>query len=419
MVELQSIFKKAYWTLAAGGLLYVLFICAVTFPEIQRFVLYAHKFNPSYWQNLNQVEQFGFLKTQVQPFNLVTPDNETLYGWHLLPLHLVHEHEKELMENTPFGPSTDYTETVAFKILASNPNSRVVVSFHGNAAHLGSANRPNGYNTLLGLSTPENPVHVFAIDYRGYGLSTGNPTEEGLVTDGVSLLNFLTAGPLSIPTSRIAIVGQSLGTAVTAAVAERFAYGSPDPKAIQPTIKDAEPFAGVILLASFSSISNVLESYSIKGFTPPMLSPLLGYPRFQNWVLSHIVDHWDTAGRVARLAGINPAEPDVSGLKYSQKDLDLTIVHALNDADIPWYEGRRVWVAATGENIEGAPGAITFEKFETGSSNQIQVWENSFLGTDGKQVVKRVRWERIRYGGHNRVASSSVAGLAVLRAFEN
>lgn len=36
MVELKSIFKKAYWTLAGGGLLYVLFICALTFPEVQR-----------------------------------------------------------------------------------------------------------------------------------------------------------------------------------------------------------------------------------------------------------------------------------------------------------------------------------------------------------------------------------------------
>ncbi|KAJ5778209.1 hypothetical protein N7520_001455 [Penicillium odoratum] len=419
MVELQPIFKKTYWALAAGGLLYVLFICALTFPEAQRFVLYAHKFNPSYWEDLNKVEQFGFLQAQVQPFNLVTPDNETLYGWHLMPLHLVHEHEKELMENTPSGPAEDYTQTIAFKALNNNPNARVVVSFHGNAAHLGSANRPNGYRTLLGLSTPENPIHVFAIDYRGFGVSTGSPSEEGLVTDGVSLLNFLTAGPLKVPTSRIAIVGQSLGTAVTAAVAERFACGSPDPKAIQPIIKNAEPFAGVILLASFSSLTNVIESYSIKGFTPPMLSPLIGYPRFQKWVLSHIADHWDTAGRVARLAGIETAEPDASGLRYSQKGLDLTIVHALNDADIPWYEGRRVWVAATGENIEGAPGALIFEKTDSGSSHQIQVWENRFVGPDGAEIVKQVRWERIRYGGHNRVASSSVAGLAVLRAFEN
>ncbi|KAJ5273445.1 hypothetical protein N7478_008570 [Penicillium angulare] len=419
MVELQPILKRAYWALAAGGLLYVLFICSLTFPEVQRLALYVNKFNPSYWQDINQVEQFGFLKTQVQPFNLKTPDNETLYGWHLLPLHLVHEHENELMKNTPSGPAEDYTKTVAFKTLASNPNARVVVSFHGNAAHLGSANRPNGYNTLLALSTPENPIHVFALDYRGFGASTGSPSEEGLITDGVSLLNFLTAGPLNVPTSRIAIVGQSLGTAVTAAVAERFAFGSPDPKAIQPAIKNAEPFAGVILLASFSNIVNVIESYSIKGFTPPMLSPLIGYPRFKKWVLSHLVDHWDTAARVARLAGINAADPDMSGLKFSQKDLDLTIVHSMNDADIPWYEGRRVWQAATGENIEGAPGDLTFEKNDSGGPNQIKVWEHRFTGNDGAEVVKRVRWERIQYGGHNKVASSSVAGLAVLRAFEN
>lgn len=39
MANLQPIFKKAYWALAAGGLIYVLFICALTFPEVQR--LYA------------------------------------------------------------------------------------------------------------------------------------------------------------------------------------------------------------------------------------------------------------------------------------------------------------------------------------------------------------------------------------------
>ena len=36
MAELQSIFKKAYWTLAAGGLFYVIFVCAMTYPVVQR-----------------------------------------------------------------------------------------------------------------------------------------------------------------------------------------------------------------------------------------------------------------------------------------------------------------------------------------------------------------------------------------------
>lgn len=58
----------------------------------------------------------------------MTPDNETLYGWHLLPLHLCHENEEELMENPPSGPAKGYKETMAFKLLANDPNARVVVS---------------------------------------------------------------------------------------------------------------------------------------------------------------------------------------------------------------------------------------------------------------------------------------------------
>lgn len=58
----------------------------------------------------------------------MTPDNETLYGWHLLPLQLCHEHEEELNANEPDGPADDYTQTTAFKLLKNDPNARVVVS---------------------------------------------------------------------------------------------------------------------------------------------------------------------------------------------------------------------------------------------------------------------------------------------------
>lgn len=36
MVQLQSIFKKAYWSLAAGGLVYMAFVVSLTYPTIQR-----------------------------------------------------------------------------------------------------------------------------------------------------------------------------------------------------------------------------------------------------------------------------------------------------------------------------------------------------------------------------------------------
>ncbi|GAQ37572.1 hypothetical protein AtubIFM55763_000414 [Aspergillus tubingensis] len=417
MVELQPIFKKAYWALAAGGIFYAIFVCAMTYPVVQRFALYVNKINPTAWQDVNLVESFGFLKTQVQPFNLVTPDNETLYGWHLLPLQLCHEHEEELNANEPDGPADDYTKTTAFKLLKNDPNARVVVSFHGNAAHLASAQRPDIYRQVLGLSTPQNPVHVFAIDYRGFGLSTGTPTEEGLITDGVSLLNYLTFGPLNISPSRIVIMGQSLGTAVSAAVAERFAFGSPNPTAIQPALKDPEPFAGVILLASFSNVPSLIDSYSLKGITPPMLSLLTNYPRAHNWAKSHIVDRWDTAARVARLSGVNTnITKDDPNPAYANKGLDLFIIHAANDVEIPWQEGRRVWIAATGEDIPGGPGRIVHERKDSNGPNEVQIWENQ--STKDNAVVKRVRWERVSHGGHNRVATFSVAALSVMRAFE-
>ncbi|KAA8649029.1 alpha/beta hydrolase [Aspergillus tanneri] len=416
MVELLPIFKKAYWTLAAAGLVYVGLVCSLTFPGVQRFALYANKINPTAWQDVNRVESFGFLKTQVQPFNLVTPDNETLYGWHLIPPHLCRDHEEELEANEPSGPAKDYTKTPAFKLLANDPNARVVVSFHGNAAHLASAQRPDTYRMLLGLSEPSHPIHVFAIDYRGFGVSTGSPTEEGLITDGVSLINFLTAGPLKISPSRIVILGQSLGTAVSAAVAERFAFGSLDPSAIQPALKDPEPFAGVILVASFSNLTNLVESYSFKGITPPILSPLMGYPRVQNWARRHIVDRWDTTARVARLTGVGPTAQNDSSTGYASKELDLTIVHAWNDVEIPWYEGRRVWTAATGEDKRDAPGTIVLQKKDVNGPNEVFLWENR--SPKGTGAVKRVRWERVNFGGHNHVATYSTAALAVLRAFE-
>lgn len=83
-------------------------------------------------------------ETQVQPFHLVTPDNETLYGWHLMPLHLCHEHEEGLMEHPPSGPAEDYTQTNAFKLLAENPNARVVVSC--------MCSNPSCYLRQLGLN---------------------------------------------------------------------------------------------------------------------------------------------------------------------------------------------------------------------------------------------------------------------------
>lgn len=304
---------------------------------------------------------------------------------------------------------------------------------HGNAGHLGSIIRPDMYRLALGVSTPENPLHVFAIDYRGYGISTGTPTEEGIITDGVTLLNFLTSNPLNISPSRIVITGLSLGTAVTSAVAERFAFGAPETATVQPALTDPEPFAGIILVASFSNLPGLVESYSLKGITPPMLSPLNSLPQAKTWIKSRIVDTWLSNARLARLTGMKPRENDETDRRHAQKAVDITIIHARNDAEIPWKEGFTNWMwATTGGDApidslgsdEPQKGRIIYERIDDGGRTETRVWEKevspastSPAGNIMKQV-KRVRWEKVGYGGHNQVGAYSVAALAILRSFE-
>ena len=40
---------------------------ALTLPVVQRNATYVHNMNPTYWQDLNNTEQFGFIHHQIQP----------------------------------------------------------------------------------------------------------------------------------------------------------------------------------------------------------------------------------------------------------------------------------------------------------------------------------------------------------------
>ncbi|KAL2369227.1 hypothetical protein RJZ57_006376 [Blastomyces gilchristii] len=406
---LAPIFKKAYWLLAFSGLLYVLGVFSLTYPSVQRTVLYANKLNPTYFQDVNDVEYFGFLKSQVQPFNIRTPDNETLYAWHIIPPQLFKESEAAFLANPSSGPAEDITKTTAFKLLAQDPNARVVINLHGNAAHLGSGYRPQIYRSFLAASTSKHPVHVIAFDYRGFGNSTGSPTEEGLITDALSVLNYLTSPPLSIHPSRIVVAGQSLGTAVAAGVAERYTFG--DPSSVP------EPLAGVIVFAPFSNVRTVVGSYSAGGIFPPLLSALLPYPKFQNYILDHIVDTWESATRFARITGINPQPGDMDSAHGSQ-GFDLTVVHAVNDFEIPWRNGQALYDTIIGGSNAHTLGKYVHEYTSDDEVVQMKVWEKEFITQHGEKRVKRVRWERVRYGGHNEVAATGSATLSIMRIFE-
>ncbi|XP_033835523.1 monoacylglycerol lipase ABHD12-like [Periophthalmus magnuspinnatus] len=83
----------------------------------------------------------------------------------------------------------------------------VFIYFHGNTKNRAAPHRIGVSKVLSTLG-----YHVVVPDYRGFGDSTGEPTEDGLTTDALYIYNWVKARSGS---SLVVIWGHSLGTAVS------------------------------------------------------------------------------------------------------------------------------------------------------------------------------------------------------------
>lgn len=195
------------------------------------------------------------------------------------------------------------------------------------------------------------------IDYLGFGKSTGSPIEAGLIADGTTLVNWVLR-TAKIPPKNIVILGQSLGTAVASAVALRFA----DPTselipaqdgetqhllnsdiAIQPTT-----FAGIILVAPFSSLPSLMLTYRIGGFFPILL-PFRPFPFLSNYLTSRMVDKWRTADRLAKY--YSALTDSAKLLVAEERNMGvLQILHAINDFDITYRQTEMICRRVLGED---------------------------------------------------------------------
>ena len=88
----------------------------------------------------------------------------------------------------------------------------VVLYFHGNGGSL--AMRANRFRKLTA-----DGVGLLGLSYRGYGGSTGSPSEAGLIADAMAVYVFAAT---RYPSARIAVWGESLGTGVAVALAAQY-----------------------------------------------------------------------------------------------------------------------------------------------------------------------------------------------------
>lgn len=188
------------------------------------------------------------------PLKLATDDGETLDGW--------------FVDADPQGPARG-----------------LVIFFHGNAGNIGHRLDYLRMFHDLGLAT-------LIFDYRGYGLSSGRPSEAGTHLDAAAAWRHATQ-TLGVDARRIVLFGESLGGGVAAQLA-------------------AETRPGALVLAStFTSV--------------PDLGAEL-YPLLPVRLLARV--RYDTLARLSRIA------------------CPVLVIHSRNDDIIPFAHGRRLFEAA-------------------------------------------------------------------------
>lgn len=234
-----------------------------------------------------------------------------------------------------------------------------------NAGHVAQGMRPETFHAL----TDAGSFHVVSIDYRGFGYSTGVPSEAGLIQDGYALVEWA-INVAGVTPSRIVILGQSLGTAVASAVAEKYSAQGVE-------------FAGIVLVAGFSDLATMIGGYRMGGLVP-LLGPFSYWPGFVSLLDRFIVDKWHSADRLVNI------------VRRTKTRLRLSLLHAKDDADIPYIEDDKLFKAAAGELIgdvdEAEFRAMKEQRtIHKGADSAVTTWK-----ADPDIIIRQ---ELIPYGG--------------------
>lgn len=141
--------------------------------------------------------------------------------------------------------TADGERIVAWQLEPARPRADIVY-FHGNGGNLSV--------WLPVLATLHRlDYRVLAFDYRGYGLSTGSPTEEGLYSDAEAVVRYASANRTA--GRPVVFWGRSLGVAVAAAATRMM---SPDGLVLESGFPDK---ASMVRTQPVLRLLNVFASY--------------------------------------------------------------------------------------------------------------------------------------------------------------
>jgi|GEM_PF-94506 len=175
-----------------------------------------------------------------------------------------------------------YCSAVYLGRLSTIKTDKIILYCHGNKSHMDFYwNRAkllagmNGIDTngYKGQGGVPNGVGVVIFDYRGYGLSHGKPSEEGMYADVEAALNWLKL--LGVKSENLTMYGFSLGSAPVCELAAKSKYLRPSKIILEAPFASAEAMvqdaAGLNMPATAYTDLVIDNSEEIKNIKMPLM----------------------------------------------------------------------------------------------------------------------------------------------------
>ena len=159
--------------------------------------------------------------------------------------------------------TSDGETLIAWQLEPDEPIADVVY-FHGNGGNL------SVWLPVFAV-LHAHKLRVFAVDYRGYGLSTGRPSEEGVYRDAAAVAQYVARERAKSADRPLVFWGRSLGGPIAAAATQTVL---PDGLILESSFADK---AAVIRSNAVLRVLNVFGAYRfetvnlLKGFKRPVL----------------------------------------------------------------------------------------------------------------------------------------------------
>lgn len=327
---------------------------------------------------------------------LNSTDGNQIGTWHFLPQQVYEQHAHEVNATHTQLPTDVFEEA-----LRAYPT---VIYLHGNGL-----NRAASFRTRICQDVAERMnANVVAIDYRGYGDSSGVPTEEGVVDDAYAAVMYVRSHSLNETTSKrpsLTLMGQSLGTAIATQTALRL-------------YREGIYLDSLVLLAAFKALRPMVIEFRLAGIVP-MLG-FLNYFPYKEEILDYFVHYkFDT---------MSALEEMVRGYTEDSPVLppSILLMHALDDTVIPVYHAEDLYNMAE-ERMQAMTKTSSYHVWNSNApdlgyvqaimNKQVLLPERRGLMPGARFLLPRnaaFTYVRLDKGGHDHILRNNVDALQLM-----